>query len=114
MAVTMILKKARNTAAETASPDVQRADWLRYVAGGSLVAGACLLLTGRRRAGMVMAASGTAIALLDQQDTLRRWWGSVPRYLDQAQSMVDRVQEVVKDLGEKGETVRRVLTRKTN
>ena len=110
MAVTMILKKARNTAAEIAGPD-RDADWVKFVAGGSLIAGACLLLTGRRRAGMVMAASGTAIALLDQQDTLRRWWKAVPRYLDQAESLVGRVQDAVKELGEKGETVRRALGR---
>lgn len=111
MAVTMILKKAR-TAAEGASPERKNADWVKFAAGGSLVAGACLLIAGRRRAGMVMAASGTAIALLDQQDTLRRWWGAVPRYLDQAQTMVGRVQDAVKELSEKSETVRRALSHK--
>jgi hypothetical protein len=106
----MILKKARNTS-EIVDPKDKGADWVRYAAGASLIAGGCLLLTGRRRAGMVMAASGTAMAALDQQDTLRRWWAALPSYVENAQSMVEKTQDVLQGLTEKAETVRRTLTR---
>ena len=45
-------------------------NWIGFAAGGSLVAAGLLLLVGERRAGMVAAASGTALAMLDQQQTL--------------------------------------------
>jgi hypothetical protein len=50
-----------------------------------------LLLAGERRAGMVAAASGTALALLDQQQTLHSWWNVLPGYIDQVQDVLAKV-----------------------
>ena len=57
-------------------------DWAKVAACGSLVAGGLLLLTGHKRAGLVMAASGTVLALMDHEDTLKRWWEALPGYVD--------------------------------
>jgi hypothetical protein len=111
MAVTMISKKARNTSPEVAIPEDKSGEWVRWAAGASLIAGGCLLLTGRRRAGMVVAASGTAMALLDQQDTVRQWWGTLPHYVDRAQLLAEKAQEVIRGVTEKADTVRRTLAR---
>ena len=46
-------------------------NWVRIAAGGSLLAGGLLLLTGNRRAGLMTAASGTALALLDRAIEIR-------------------------------------------
>ena len=86
-------------------------DWVKVAACGSLITGGLLLLSGQKRAGLVMAASGTALALLDHEDTLRRWWEAMPEYVDRAQYMLEQVQDVVDDIAEKGESLRRVLTR---
>jgi len=56
-------------------------DWVRVAACGSLVAGGLLLLTGQKRAGLVLAASGTALALLEHEETLKRWWEALPGYV---------------------------------
>ena len=112
MAVTMILKKARNTAAEIAGPD-RDADWVKFVAGGSLIAGACLLLTGRRRAGMVMAASGTALAMLEHEQNLRNLWNALPGYVDRAQSMFDQLRDVAEEIAEKGHSLRSAMARES-
>ena len=72
---------------------------------------ALLLLTGQKRAGLVMAASGTALALMDHEETLKRWWEALPGYVDRAQSMFEQVRDVVEDITEKGESLRRVLSR---
>lgn len=88
-------------------------DWVKVAACGSLITGGLLLLSGQKRAGMVMAASGTALALLDNEDTLRRWWDAMPGYVDRAQYMLEQVQDVVDDISKKGESLRRVLSRRS-
>ena len=72
-----------------------------------------LLLSGQKRAGLVMAASGTALALLDHEETLRDWWEAMPGYVDRAQYMLEQVQDVVENVAEKGESLRRVLSRRS-
>ena len=86
-------------------------DWAKVAACGSLVAGGLLLLTGHKRAGLVMAASGTAIALMDHEETLRRWWEALPGYVDRAQSMFEQVRDIMEDVAQKGESIRRVISR---
>ena len=85
-------------------------DWVKIAACGSLLTGGLLLLSGQKRAGLVMAASGTALALLDHEDTLRSWWEAMPGYVDRAQYMLEQVQDVVEDIAQKGESLRRVLS----
>jgi hypothetical protein len=82
-----------------------------YAAAGALVAGGILLLAGKRRAGMVAAASGTALALLDQQDTLQAWWNILPIYLEDLQRVLGQVQSTVDELSVQRERLRRVLAR---
>jgi hypothetical protein len=92
-------------------PRKESVDWVTVAACGSLVTGGLMLLSGKRRAGLVMAASGTALAMLDNEETLRRWWEALPEYVDRAQWMVEQVREVVDDITEKGEAMRRVISR---
>src|SRR5271157_5518894 len=70
---------------------------LEFAAASALIAGGVLLLTGQKKAGMVTAASGCAIALADQQGTLKRWWESLPGYIDHVQKILDQVQHTVED-----------------
>ena len=86
-------------------------DWAKVAACVSLVGGGLLLLTGHKRAGLVMAASGTAIAVMDHGETLKRWWEALPGYVDRAQSMFEQVRDVMEGVAEKGESLRRVLGR---
>ena len=73
----------------------ESSQWLRYAAGGSLLAGAVLLLTGKYRIGMLAAAAGTALAALDQQDVVREWWTALPTLADDAGRILNQVQGVV-------------------
>jgi len=95
----------------TEMPHDKPYDWAKVAACGSLLAGGLLLLTGHKRAGLVMAASGTAIALMDHEETLKSWWEALPGYVDRAQSMFEQVRDVMEDVAEKGESIRRVLSR---
>ena len=99
------------TARITQMPRTTNVDWVNVAACGSLIAGGLLLLSGQKRAGLVMAASGTALAMLEHEEMLRNWWEALPGYVDRAQSMFEQVQDVVENVAEKGESLRRVLSR---
>jgi hypothetical protein len=89
----------------------EAANWARFAAGGSLLAGGLLLLTGNRRAGLVTAAAGTALAILDQQETVRALWNALPGYIEQAQHILGQVEETVAEVGAQRERLHRILTR---
>jgi hypothetical protein len=86
--------------------------WVGVAAAGTIVAGGLLLLAGKRRAGLLTAASGTALALLEQQDTLRSWWSVLPTYLAEVQQLLGKVQGTVDDLAAQRAKLHRVLDRK--
>ncbi|MGD0521607.1 MAG: hypothetical protein ABSA48_10165 [Terracidiphilus sp.] len=86
-------------------------NWVRIAASGSLVAGGLLLLNGRRRAGLAVAASGTALAMLDQQELLRAWWNALPGYIDELQGLLGQVQSTVEELTAQCERLHRILSR---
>ena len=98
----------------SAMPEIVESEtmnWVGFAAGGTLVTAGLLLLAGERRAGMVAAASGTALAMLDQQQTLHSWWNALPCYIDQVQQVLNRVQSTVEDVAAKREALRRALAR---
>lgn len=111
MTIATFPEKETRTARITTMPSTSSVDWVKIAACGSLISGGLLLLSGQKRAGLVMAASGTALAMLDHEETIRRWWQALPDYVDRAQYMVEQVREVVDDITEKGEQMRRVLSR---
>ena len=86
-------------------------NWVGYAAGGTLVAAGLLLITGQRRPGIVAAASGTALALLDQRETLHSWWDRLPGPIDEVTGLLNQVQNAVEDVAAKRETLRRILAR---
>jgi hypothetical protein len=86
-------------------------NWIGFAAGGSLVAAGLLLLVGERRAGMVAAASGTALAMLNEKETLLSWWNAMPGYVDQVQRVLTQVQTTVDDVDAKRESLHRLLAR---
>lgn len=72
-------------------------------AGTALVAGGLLILGRQRRSGMVVAAAGTALALLDHQDKLRVWWQELPTFVSQVQHLVAQVQDKVSEIAARRE-----------
>jgi len=84
-------------------------EWTGILASGALIAGGLLLLMGKRRIGTVLAASGAALALLEEQEAVRELFQQLPGYIDEAQRLADRVQGTVEDLAEKRASLRRIL-----
>jgi hypothetical protein len=85
--------------------------WIRYAAAGTLAASGVLLVTGNRRLGLVTALSGAALALIDQQDAVRKCWDMLPEFLGELQGLLSKAQTAVDDLSCQSENLRKVLGR---
>ncbi len=112
--VVVPLSNAAN-GAENGSVDAPRSNransipWIRYAAAGTLAASGALLATGKRRAGLVTAITGTVLAMFDQQEAVSACWKALPGYLDEIQGLLGRAQTAVEDLSAQGQKLRRVL-----
>jgi hypothetical protein len=83
--------------------------WTRGLAAGSLLTGAVLLATGRRKTGLAVTAIGSVIALLEESDGVRELWDNLPDYIHTAQEALGRFEGFVQDLAEQGDRIRRVI-----
>jgi hypothetical protein len=111
MVVVPLNQADKETRAKQQSRVSEGSNWALYAAGGSLLAGGLLLLTGNRRAGLVTAASGTALAMLDQQETIRELWNALPGYIEKTQQLLGQVEEGVAELAQQRERLHKILTR---
>jgi hypothetical protein len=111
MEVVPIVKTNPSAPGEAKAQGSGSAEWTGIVASGALIAGGLLLLAGKKRIGAVVAASGAALALLEEQEAIRQLWEQLPGYIDEAQNLADRVQGTVEDLAVKRANLRRILAR---
>ena len=84
-------------------------NWVRTVAAGSLVTSAILLATGKRKAGLVVAAAGTIFALAEDPEGVKKVWNNIPDYLDSGHSMLSRLEKFVGEMTAQGEKLRSVV-----
>jgi hypothetical protein len=89
---------------------VKEIPWTRAVAGGTLVVGAYLLFTGRRKAALAAAVAGTAVAALERPELVKEIWENTPKYLRAGQDFLLRAEDVVDDLKKKGEKLKGMLS----
>jgi hypothetical protein len=111
MVVVPLSKPETDSPTTTAAVESEAMNWIGFAAGGTLVAGGLLFLIGERRAGLVAAASGTALGMLDQPETLRSWWEALPGYIDRVQHLLGSVQDTVNEVAAKREDLRRILAK---
>lgn len=110
MGIVQIRKHKDNPTELTNMAENENSDWLKFAAGGALITGGLLLLTGQRRAGAVVAAAGAGLALADQRDGVRAVWNQVPGYIEKLQTLITQVQDKVETLSSKRDTLHRVLS----
>jgi hypothetical protein len=84
-------------------------NWVRTVAAGSLVTGAILLATGKRKSGLAVAAAGTVFALLEDPEGVKKVWNNIPDYLDNGHSFLTRFEKFVGEVTAQGEKIRSVV-----
>ncbi len=98
---------------ESSTPITRKADsmyWVRVAAAGALATSGVLLMARKRRAGLAVAVAGTALTVLDQQETVRTLWNRFPSYLEEVQGILTRVQNAVDELSAQGERLRNILS----
>lgn len=86
-------------------------DWTSLLAAGTLLAGGALMVTGHRRAGLAVAATGTALALLEEQEIVVEWWKNLPGYLGEAQHFLDKVEGYLEEATIQGQRLQGILRR---
>jgi hypothetical protein len=84
-------------------------NWVRTVAAGTLVTGAVLLASGRRKAGLAIAAAGTVFALVEDPEGVKKVWNNIPDYLDNGHNMLSRFEKFIAELTSQGEKLRSVV-----
>jgi hypothetical protein len=109
MVVVPLTKGAKDSAGAKPADGVEPTNWLRIAAATTLAASGALLITGNRRAGLLTAVTGTALALLDQQDAVCAWWDALPGYLEEIDQLLGRAQNAVNDLSAQGQNLRRAF-----
>src|ERR1700759_1672844 len=97
MGITHIPQQVAATVQDAAGTigDTGRKNWVRTVAGGPLVTGAVLLATGKRKAGLAVAAAGTVFALLEDPEGVKKAWNSLPDYLESGHGFLTRFEKFV-------------------
>ena len=83
--------------------------WVRIVSAGALIAGAVLLATGKRKAGIALTAVGATAALLEDTESTKEIWDSIPTYIESGQQVLGRIERFVEDIAEQGERVRKMI-----
>lgn len=93
------------------APAKQGPDWMGITVGGGFLVGSLLLLSGKKKAGLLVNAGALALTMLDQHETVREWWNTLPKYLSEAQFLLDQAQQTVDDLAAKREKLRDMFNR---
>ena len=86
-------------------------DWQHLAIGGAMLTGAILLLSGKRKAGLVVSVAATALTLLEEQDSVRAVWNSLPHHLEHAQQFLDHAQTTIDELVQKRDRLRAMFNR---
>ena len=84
-------------------------NWVRTLAAGTLVTGAVLLATGKRKTGLGIAAAGTVFALVEDPEGVKKFWNNIPDYLDSGHDLLSRFEKFIGELAGQGEKLRSVV-----
>ena len=86
-------------------------DWSHLVAAGTVLVGGALMVAGHKRAGLAVTVAGTAIALFEEQGSVKEWWKNLPGYLNDAQRFLDKVEDYLEEASVQGQRIRGILRR---
>jgi hypothetical protein len=85
--------------------------WTRSLAAGTLLTSAVLLLLGKRKAALAVAAAGGAVALIEDPESVRRFWNEIPNHVQSGQKVLGRLEGLIEQVAEQGANFKDVLRR---
>lgn len=83
--------------------------WTRSVAAGSLIVSALLLVSGKRKSGIAVAAAGAAVALMENPQAVRDAWDSLPNMVRAGQDFLVRLEDFMGELNKQGVRLRKAI-----
>jgi hypothetical protein len=110
MGIVSIPKRKVHQIKKTIESQIESPDVVKVAAGGALVAGGILLLTGQRRAGIALSVAGAALTLLSEQEVVRSWWEQLPDYVEHLEHIVGRMKNSVEEITVTRDNLRQVIT----
>ena len=78
-------------------------NWKKAVVYGSIGAGAVLIITGRRPAGMACAAAGLAVLASEYPERFESVWENAPDYLQKGMQIFSTLQKLGENFAEQAE-----------
>jgi hypothetical protein len=76
--------------------------WKQALVLGSLAAGAVLLFTGRRPAGVIFATLGAAVLASEYPEKFEALWENAPEYLERGTQLVATIARIGERFAEQG------------
>ena len=98
-AAAVTVSAAMSASAQSVGSVFKDQDWINLLAAGTMLAGGALLISGHKRAGLIVAAAGTALALIDEKEAIEALWKKLPAYLKEAQTLLEKAEGYMNDLG---------------
>ena len=92
-------------------PGTKNTHWSHQVAAASLVAGAVLLVSGRKREALVIAAAGAATTLLERPEAAQELWTKLPSYVRNGQDFLVRAETFLEKITEQAARLRETISR---
>jgi hypothetical protein len=83
-------------------------DWKKVLMYGSFAAGAILILTGRRPAGLAVAGIGLATLASEHPEKFEEIWQHMPEYVEKGSKFVDMAATFLERIGEHQAGVRNI------
>ncbi len=96
---------------ESILANVEDVHWSHHVAAATLVAGAILLVLGRKRQAMVIAVAGAVTTLMERPEAAQELWKELPTHIRNGQDFLVRAESFIEKLGEQAARLREVVGR---
>lgn len=85
--------------------------WTHQVAAASLVAGAVLLVAGRKKQALAVAAGGAVFTLLERPEAAQEFWTKLPNYIRSGQDFLVRAETFIERAAEQVARIKETVGR---
>ena len=109
----MDLAKVASDSTDNILAKVEDVHWSHHIAAATLVAGAILLITGRKRQALAIAAAGAVTTLLERPEAAQELWKELPGHIRNGQDFLVRAESFIEKLGEQVTKLREVVARQS-
>ncbi len=90
---------------------VEEIHWSHQFAAITLIAGAVLLVCGRKRQALAIAAAGAAGTILERPQAAQELWAALPGHIRTGQDFLVRAEGFIERLGEQAAKLREVMSK---